>query len=941
MSSAAAQATSGINGRVADSTQGTLPGVTVTITSPALQVPNMTTVTGSDGTYRFIQLPAGVYEVRFELAGFKPNVRQGIQLAVGFIATINPALEIGGVEETITVSGLSPVVDTTNTKVTSRLSSEDLAALPSGRRHNDIAMMTPGMMLTTVPVATNVGLTSWNNSITSGGLTNYRATTEGVELNSGGIRSPDYANVQEVNITQSGGTADVSQAGVYVSIVSKSGGNEFHGRYSAQASGGSLEATNVDDALRRQGVSFANKSNWFFDGTGDLGGRIVRDKLWFYGSIRERRSNVNQPGVALNAGPDGQYNTGDEPPYDIKGINRVINGKLSYQANEKYQFSYYINREANVDPGARATRFVPYESSSTIRYNPTIQKGEVKATLSNRLLVNGLVARDYASPFYYAREENLLKPSVLDLATQISTGRLFPEDRRTRSKWQTKADVTYLPNGSLLGIKGNHELKVGMRTWEAYIDTYHYDSPGGNYILIYDTIGGVSHQPSQIRLYNSPVYPHSLTSSQSGYITDRVTYGSRLTLNLGLRYDRYHAWVPEQTKEQGPFGTSGTFPFVEAGKWNLFAPRAGFAYNLAKDGKTVLKGTYGWFSDDLNESFSDDYNQNVDVIYTYRWRDVNRNNNYDPGEVNLALSGPDFLTVSGATNNLVNLDLKYQHVHELTGSIEKELAAGTGVRFLYIFRRLAGQYAVINVLRPSSAYTNVFNRRNPGPDGVISTADDGPMVQVYDFNNAFRGAAFVGNKRTNFPDDRSDHFNSYELTFTKRFSQKWQATVSGSLTQNYKWIPAAALSESPNEDYFPLNETRDWNFKTTVSYTLPFEVRVSSLLFFQNGTAGQRTYAFRAADPLGGPSLPNSATITLRMEPFGASRAAVRREVNLRLSKIFKMQNNRSFEAYVDAQNLTNSNTAWASSYQSGPSFGFATTIMPPRLVLFGGSFEF
>src|SRR5713226_1728453 len=120
VSSAAAQATSGINGKVTDATAGALPGVTVTITSPALQVPSMTTVTGVDGTYRFIQLPPGTFEAKYDLSGFRPSVRSGIVLTVGFIATINTVLEVGNVAETIVVSGASPVVDTTNNTVTSR-----------------------------------------------------------------------------------------------------------------------------------------------------------------------------------------------------------------------------------------------------------------------------------------------------------------------------------------------------------------------------------------------------------------------------------------------------------------------------------------------------------------------------------------------------------------------------------------------------------------------------------------------------------------------------------------------------------------------------------------------------------------------------------------------------------------------------------------------------
>src|SRR5258708_4062546 len=116
-SNASAQGGSGINGKVADSTAGAMPGVTVTISSPALQVRTMTTVTTGDGTYRFIQLPPGTYEVRYELAGFKPAVRSGVILTQDFIASINITLEIGALEESITVSGASPVIDATNSKL--------------------------------------------------------------------------------------------------------------------------------------------------------------------------------------------------------------------------------------------------------------------------------------------------------------------------------------------------------------------------------------------------------------------------------------------------------------------------------------------------------------------------------------------------------------------------------------------------------------------------------------------------------------------------------------------------------------------------------------------------------------------------------------------------------------------------------------------------------
>lgn len=941
-SSAAAQATSGINGKVTDSTAGALPGATVTITSPAMQVPSLTAVTDADGTYRFLELPAGTYEARYELAGFRTAIRTGIRLTVGFIATINMALELGGIQESITVSGASPVVDVTNTRVASTLSVEQMSLIPNGRRPADIAMMTPGMMLNTIPNSSSLGQGSFGNNVTSGGLSNYQIATDGVQHNTGGIRSPDLANVEEIQVVQSGGTADVAQAGTYVNVVSKSGGNEFHGRYASLFAHHSLESNNLDDALRRQGLTTLNTTRYFYDLNADLGGRIIRDRLWFYGSIRDRRNRVGLPGMVLNEGPDGRYLTGDEPPYFPPATNTIGTGKLSYQATNKYQYSGYLQREVDEDHGVfsalGATRFVPYEASGHLDYNPTVFKGEVKGTPTNRFLFTGMVGRDYANVAYSAQPGREKVPAARDLATNLRTGRWYPQDLRIRSKWQSRADVTYLPS-SFLGLGGNHELRIGWWSWFGNVDTTHLDSPGGNYILDFDTIGGRPHQPSQIVTYNSPVTPHTYSSGQAAYFTDRWAIGSRLTLNLGFRWDRYHAWVPEQTKVQGTFGTAGTFPRVEAGTWNRPAPRAGFAYNLTGDAKTVVKGTYGWFNDELNETFAAAYNNNTDVITTYRWRDLNGNSNYDPGEVNLDLNGPDFLSITGAANNLLNPDLKHPYTHELTGSFERELADGMGLRALYVWRRVADGVATINALRPYGAFNIPLSRRDPGPDGLVNTPDDGPMVTVYDFERAYRGAAFVGNQRVNVPDSRDNRFQSLELTLTKRSSDRWSAMASGSVLKNHRWI--TAVSQSPNEDYFPLDETWQWSYRTTASYLLPLDVRLSSLVFLQSGTLGQRTYIFRAADPLGGPPLVQQNTVTLRLDPYGTQQGPMRTQVNLRAGKVIRLGGSRTLELNADFNNIINSNAAWTSDYRSGPTFGYAQTILPPRLVQFGAAFEF
>src|SRR5207302_624007 len=142
-------------------------------------------------------------------------------------------------------------------------------------------------------------------------------------------------------------------------------------------------------------------------------------------------------------------------------------------------------------------------------------------------------------------------------------------------------------------------------------------------------------------------------------------------------------------------------------------------------------------------------NQNTLVTTRYRWLDPDRNGDYTPGEVNLDVNGPDFISVTGASNNLLNRDLKQPITHEISSSLERELSAGFSAKALYVYKRQNQLYNAINVLRPSSAYNIPITRRDPGPDGVLGNADDGGRVTFYDYDAAFRGAAFTGSKFLN------------------------------------------------------------------------------------------------------------------------------------------------------------------------------------------------
>jgi Carboxypeptidase regulatory-like domain len=925
-----------IAGTVTDSSAAVLPGVTVTATSPALQVPQLVTVTDPTGFYRLTDLPAGVYSIRYELAGFQAIRRDDLQLSVGFAARVDVSLKIGAVEETLTVTGASPIVDVTTTRGGQTLSSDLVnKEIPITHTYADIVRVTPGMRVSTTPnigVLGNAALTSFSAYGQSG---NDQVMIDGVESPSNTF--PDFSTAQEIDIKTFGNSADVASPGVVFNMVMKSGGNEFHGRESEQFMNHSLQANNVDDRLRAQGLGTGDAVRHYNDLNGELGGRIIRDKLWFFGALRDRRNQRSVAGFALNAGPDGQYGTGDEPPFlpEASTTNGTI--KLSYQLAPKYQIIGFYTRERTLDGGTLGTkgaaRFVPYESASTLYYNPRNWKVEFRGTPSNHVIYDAQFGRSMYLADYQDKPGTDTVPARWDRETQIFTGGsitqsgAFGQTNRPRNRLQSTGSASFLPD-TFLG--GHHLFKVGYRLWLQDTETREPNHAAGNYQLTYDVVSGLHHQPVEIQVFNFPVTPFNKMNTYSLFVTDSWKVGNRLTFNLGTRWDGSHAFLPAQTKQAGQFSAGGTFAALDVNRWNALAPRAAFALDVTGNGKSVVKGTYGWYNHDLPEAFAEVYNPNNAVVTTYRWHDLNGNNDYDAGEVNLDTNGPDFISITGSANNIINSSLRLPHTHEITGSFEHELMPNTSARALYVYRHIVDDYQDVNILRPYAVFNSQIIRVDPGPDGVNATADDGGNVTVYDYPVTYRGTAFVGNQRTNRPSGREDHYQTLEFTLNKRSAGRWGVLTSFSATKNHRWL--AGIPQSPNDDYFPIDTTWAWGYKASGNYRLPYDVQFGAVLDLQNGAYGQRTYTFR--------SIPQSSTVTLRLEPFGAEKGPMRSLLNFRASKVFKF-GTRNVQIDADALNAFNSNTAWIQTYVSGPTYGYVTQIVSPRVLRLGVAYEF
>jgi hypothetical protein len=320
------------------------------------------------------------------------------------------------------------------------------------------------------------------------------------------------------------------------------------------------------------------------------------------------------------------------------------------------------------------------------------------------------------------------------------------------------------------------------------------------------------------------------------------------------------------------------------------------------------------------------------------WHDLNGNRDYDPGEVNLDPNGTDFLSRTSPGSTLLNPALVQPVTHEITAGLERQLISNFSLRTLYVYKRQNNLFQSINVARPYDAFNIPITRRDPGPDGNLGTADDGQLVTFYDFAPAYRGAAFSQNQFRNRQSDRSDQFHTLELTLNKRLSNRWSMLASFFVLKNHRYL--VGIPQSPNDNFFPIDDTWERDAKLSGSYALPFDVTFSAFYQFQQGVGRQRTYIFRTADPAGGTAITQSGTITLRLEPFGTDRLPNQNLLNFRVSKLVRM-GSRRLSVDVDLYNALNANTATSLVDASGPTFGTVSVFLPPRVARLGLTLSF
>jgi hypothetical protein len=810
--------------------------------------------------------------------------------------------------------------------------------VPRGRDLQNVLAMAPGVTQETVDVGGST-LAQRQDTASYGMEAQPKLQYEGMNLAMGADQNtPIYFidnSLEEVQVRTSGNDAEVSTPGVSMVATMKSGSNSFHGAYRASWQPDSLQASNLNDKLRAQRIGEPPQLKKFYDVAGDLGGRIIRDKLWFYGGYAKQTKSEGTVGFAADPGPDGRYLTGDEPQAFFESSLYQYSLKTSYQMSRNNRFVYAWQRGVKAQPQNGGGRLRPLEATRDYKNPTAIQKAEWQSTVTDRLLLNangGYVGyvTDYDAGRSYAAAD---KPSRFENETGLFTGSHVQHQGKTRDRYQAEASATFFPGRSMWG---QHDFKTGMSIyWDRTSDDW-LNNLACNCVLMTDR--GV---PWRIRAYNTPAAPKDNEDIYAWYFKDTWRANERLTFNLGLRWEYQHSYLPEQD-----YAGARDFPTVFPAKhvdkldvqtFNRVVPRLGVAYDLG--GKSVIKATWGLYNYILGDTYGDVFAATATANAVFRWNDLNGDRLWQPGESNLSLGAgnPDFVSITAASNYELSPELNQPNTWETTASYERELAANLGFRVMYINRIVEGTLETINVRRPYSAYSVPITRRDPGPDGVLNNADDGGRITFYDYSSAYVGGAFVSNKRVNA--DNTDRFNTMEFTLTKRASSRWMGQISYFAVKNHRWLDG--VFATPNQEFFPLDETWSWAGNVSATYLMPWDMSVSGFLQSKSGVKGQRTNEFRTADPDGGAAITNNGNTTIRLEEYGSQTLSAFNILNFRVNKNFTLTGGRRIMIDFDIFNALNSATPTTAEFRSGPTFGYVTGVTPPLITRIGARFTF
>ena len=933
-------ATGNITGRATDTSGGALPGVTVSVTSPNLIGGARTVVTDEQGVYRIPQLPGGTYVVKFELPGFSILNVEGVDLNAGSTMTINGKLEVASLQETVTVTSQAPTIDLEAAHVAVNWDQQKLDDIPYSRSLTGLVALIPGLYATSYDVGgSSFGTGSGPAARTFGRAGGNVVSYDGMIWDQ---TYGDFGTYEEAQITTAAKGADQMNPGVTMNLVVKSGGNTFRGTGAFQYQNGDMQASNVTQELLDKGYApGTNEFTSYRDVYGEIGGPIKRDRLWFYASHRDARSGNFIPGfVDLATRAQQEFFTVLQDP----------TAKITWQVSQNNKFEGMFQVGRKWQPYRTASRFVPRESTQNQDSWSVIGPSfKWLSILNQRTTLDFSLQRGG-----YFWPDVPWTPDVRrsDLSTTAVRGAFLETDRVPR-RWQYGATMTHFRE--MFGR--NHELKTGYLGWRNLQETetlgypnqqqYRYRSlagdPGCNEESNYD---GCFARPDSVLVYD---YPNDVSEGEwyhSAYVNDKITLTRQFTLNVGVRWDRYSSFLPEQGNPgTGPFATQNIYPYLGEDNfpiYSTFVPRVSAIYDVTGEGRVALRASYGRYVGGSSGASANpgpgagDVNPNATFTRTY--------SNWD-GTIPYIPNPANLTSVSGGgPDRFIDSDLRGPYVDEYTSGVDIGLTRVATVQFNYVYKKDGRGNKSINEAAPYSAYTVSTTGTDPGPDNVTGTGDDRALT-IYSIPRNYPQFGQVIERIVQENAGRNT-YHAFGVTFNKQMSDRWSFLVA--FDSDYRNLKDNA-PRNPNEElYGPQSgnisganlgtgnyqaAAPSWNYAVRVSgtYQLPWGMLYASSLNAQSGD-----YFFREVQIRDG----LNQLIAIRVQPQ-AGRYEWTKLWDNRVSKRFSLWGGHSIEAQLDIFNTLNDNTITAQTNRNGSTYLRPTTIIAPRVARVGLRYRF
>ena len=975
VSSAWAQSQTGdIFGKVTDASGAVLPGVTVTLSGPSLLQPQVAT-TSDTGSFQFPRLNVGSYNVKFELPGFKTVVKEGIGVTVGFNANVSTQLSVSSVQETVTVTGESPIVDTKQTGTKQTFTLDQLQNIPSARDPWVILQQTAGIAMDRENIGGNMSGQQSNYVSRGANPTNNKWSLDGVDITDMAATgaSPSYYDFdafQEMTINTGGVDVTQQTGGVGINLVTKSGTDKFHGSGRYYDTNKKFESNNITDTQRRQAATSGNPIQDVKDYGTELGGPLKPGKAWVWGSFGKQNIQV---GVINFYKPTDQCQAFKVSSValatPIEQVNDCLNTDLTilrttnlkgevqlFKGNKLSLFNNFAKKERNAR-GAddlhpiETTQRQAAVSKTFGRYlwktgpNPTYKFGD-QWVVSDRLLVDvqyAHVGNNFILDFHEDALSSVQPVFIISNGLNLRSGSQSVFLRPVNS-------VNFNANYFLPGTLGaDHAFKFGGYWRDAYSESIGHT--GGNATVRFPT--DIANDCStlaagcQVGVTRDSHTIYDLTNI-SVYAQDSITRG-RASVQLGLRFDRNHDralgasipaspllpdWLPAVT-------FAGVDPKIV---FNNFSPRVGLTYDVFGTGKTIVRANYARYYGQVGTGgVSSQVNPLSGVTVRYPWFDANGDRVAQTSEI-VASSKP--LAVGGnwdptnptfvGTSNTIDPKLKNDYTNEFIVGASREIGRGFAADVNYIYRRYGDfNWSPANGITAADYTAATFT---PAAAACAVAGARCDTVPYFYPNFQVSGVSVLTN--TTF----YRTFNGVELSGRKRMSNHWMMNSSFSWNSAVQHYPAGSYQDPTNIDKrngfqydFATSGSgignvfvnAKWLFKLSGMYQLPYAVNVSAFYNSRQGYPFEQVVRV-ASRPNGG------GTADVLLDPVGNNRLPNFQNLDFHVERPIKFASTHIVPS-LDVFNVGNWNTEQAiRGIQNASNANAIQAIVAPRVLRFG-----